>query len=313
MEPEWAKFKVGEVSTRRNWTNEDCQPFETISHVAHKDVARRIMCDRFIMSGLVCDESKLNTERILVSWLSPNDWDGAGGFRYGNVRFTYDFASLIAGKNYYWVESRAYGIEACRILVSENNRSDLLDPYDPTLRNGPWWHDAENSTHYRNGRYCLEFMFEENLRVRDCASLNFVTHHPRRCNISPGTCVDSGLSGHHAALDFSAFLLADTCRLPTGLFTATYRGSRFFNDAYLSHFGTLCRTIVDNADEFTGTVQDGTETAMALVRAIFSAYANDHEDDAYALAALFEAQGEIEAAMERYALDRFSLDELSFD
>lgn len=312
MEPKWAKFKVGDVSTQRNWTNPDCQPLETVSHVAHHDIARRIMCDGIIRSDLVCDESKLNSERILVSWLSPNDWDGAGGFRYGNVRFQYDFESLVIGKNYYWVESLAYGIEACRILITEKNWSDLLDPYDPSHRDGPWWYDAESKTHYRNGYYTLEFMFEEDLRVRNSTSLDFVRHHANRCNISPGSCPDRGISGPIAALKFMAFLLADTCALPKKLFTDKHNKSRFFNDDYLYHFGSLRRLIIDNAT-FTGHVTAGSDTAKALVRAIFHAYADDHEDELYNLAALFESRRELEAAMERHALARFKLTELSYD
>ncbi|MRS01896.1 hypothetical protein EG832_01490 [bacterium] len=312
MEPEWAKFKVGEVSTRRNWTNQDCQPFETVSHVAHHDIARRIMCDGIIRSGLVCDESKLNTERILVSWLSPNDWSGAGGFRYGNVRLRYDFEPLVTGKNCYWVESLAYGIKACRILITENDRSDLLDPYDPSNRDGPWWYDTESKTHYRNGYYTLEFMFEDDLRVRNSASLDFVRHHDHQCNISPGSCPDSGISGPKAALKFMAFLLSDTCRLPKKLFTDTHNGSSFFNDDYLSHFGLLRRLIIDNAT-FTGHVTAGSDTAKALVRAIFHSYADEHKDEPYDLAALFESGRELEVAMDTYALARFNLTELSYD
>ena len=311
MEPEWVKFKVGKISTKRNWTNPDCQPFETISHVAHDDIARRILCDRVIRSGLVCDESKLNTKRILVSWLSPNDWDGAGGFRYGNVRFQYDFDSLVTEKNYYWVESLAYGIEACRILITEKDRSDLLAPYDPIRRNGPWWYDTESNTHYRNGDYTLEFMFEEDLIVRNSTTLDFVRHHANRCNISPESCPDRGISGSEAALKFMAFLLADTCHLPNKLFTNTHNGSRFFNDDYLCHFGLLRRTIADNAT-FTGSVQAGSDTAKALIRTIFHAYADEHEDELYNLAALFESGAELEEAMRLYALARFDLIELSY-
>jgi hypothetical protein len=70
-----------------------------------------------IRKGLVFDESKLNKERILVTWFSPNYW--GPGYRYGNVRFDVDFESMVSGKHYYWVESIAYGIAACRILVTD--------------------------------------------------------------------------------------------------------------------------------------------------------------------------------------------------
>jgi hypothetical protein len=69
--------------------------------------------------------------------LSPNDWNA--GFRYGNVRFTFDWAALVANKKAYWVESIAYGVPACRILVTDTDRGAELVAYDPTVRNGPWW------------------------------------------------------------------------------------------------------------------------------------------------------------------------------
>lgn len=79
---------MGKPSTK-NWVENDCQSFSNISHVSHINNALNIIEDGVIKSGLVFDKSLLNTERILVVWLSPNDWGGAGGFRYGNVRFNF--------------------------------------------------------------------------------------------------------------------------------------------------------------------------------------------------------------------------------
>ena len=58
----------------------------------------RIAEDRRLRADLIFDKSKLKERRIRVVWLSPNDWDNDGGFRYGNVRFTYDWASLVEDK-----------------------------------------------------------------------------------------------------------------------------------------------------------------------------------------------------------------------
>lgn len=313
MEREWTKFKVGKISTRRNWTNPDCVPFDTISHVAHLHVAQRIMQDQSIKSALVSDESKLNTKRILVSWLSPNDWGGAGGFRYGNVRYTYNFESLIAGKNYYWVEDMAYGIAACRILVTNLDRSNLLTPYDPTIGDGPWWYKTEGKTHYRNGEKCLEFMFEEDLGVADAVALDFVAHSPDKCCISPRDCPDLGKSKGKSACRFLAFLLSSHCNLPKHLFTDKHRTSRFFNDDYLYDFGTLRRVLIDEIEEFSGDITAEAPAAAPLVRAIFKDYADDRGDDCDLLAALFRSKAELEKALELYAIDRFGLTELSYD
>jgi hypothetical protein len=136
--PEWERFKVGALSTRRNWVEVSCQSLDEVSHVSHIKNALNIVAEGKLKSGLIFDESKLNEERILVNWVSPNDWEGGGGFRYGHIRFTFNWRELIDGMNYFWVESIAYGISACRILVTEKDYSMDLHVYDPTLRNGPW-------------------------------------------------------------------------------------------------------------------------------------------------------------------------------
>ena len=74
----------------------------SISHVTHLDPAWRIFQAKELTAGLVFDESILRKKRILVTWLSPNDW--ADGYRYGNVRFTFDFRALVESLRCYWVE-----------------------------------------------------------------------------------------------------------------------------------------------------------------------------------------------------------------
>src|SRR4051794_25924403 len=99
--PAWSKFKVGVPATKG--FNSDCQKFGTVSHTSHVDSALSILSRGEIRPYLVFDESLLNDQRILVSWLSPNHWHN--GYRYGNIRFDFDFQSLIAGKHFYWVEA----------------------------------------------------------------------------------------------------------------------------------------------------------------------------------------------------------------
>lgn len=172
----WKQYKVGIVSTKPGWTNVDCQLFGEVSHVSHVRSAINIIEDKKIKQGLVFDESILNTERVLVSWVSPNSW--VDGYRYGNVRFTFDFARLIKDKNYYWVEVMLkYSPPACRILVTAKDHSARLATYDPKKGDGPWWYDSVNDKHYFNGNHTLEFMFEEDLPIRDLKKLDFVQHH----------------------------------------------------------------------------------------------------------------------------------------
>lgn len=207
--PPWQEFRVGTPSTRANWFQTDCQPLTAVAHVAHVPIAVRIVEDRQLRADLVYDESRLNTERIRVVWLSPNDWENAGGFRYGNVRFWFDWESLITGRRYYWVESMAYGIKACRILVTEIDYSATLEVYDPTVGDGPWWL-AQDGQHYWNGKYCLEFMYEGDLPTSRAQTVDFVRHHANRCNIDPRTCGHRGSSKEQAGAAFIAAIVSNT-------------------------------------------------------------------------------------------------------
>ena len=146
--PTWSKFKVGAPAIKG--FNQDCQKFETVSHTSHVASALSILDRGEIHPYLVFDESKLNDQRILVSWLSPNHW--GVGFRYGNIRFDFDFKSLIDDKHFYWVElGRVQDSLLARILVTDKNHDGDLEEYDPTTKKGPWWHDTVSDQHYYNG------------------------------------------------------------------------------------------------------------------------------------------------------------------
>ncbi len=101
--PEWVRFRVG-VPQRPPAFAPNCASFSTMSHVAHREAALTIMREGVLRVGLVFDESWLNTSRIRVTWLSPNYW--TPGFRYGNVRFVYDWPALTVGMRAYWVEAK---------------------------------------------------------------------------------------------------------------------------------------------------------------------------------------------------------------
>lgn len=215
---EWEQFAVGEVSTNPKWTAQDCRPLRFVAHVAHVPTAVRIVEDGKLRAGLIYDKSRLNTDRTQVVWLSPNDWHGAGGFRYGNVRFLFDLEPLIANKNYYWVESIAYGIKACRILLTDKDYSKSLQPYDPAAHRGPWWRSPDGA-HYWNGRYCLELMIESDLDLKTVKSIDFVDHHAKRCNIDTQACPYRGKMAGQAGAEFLGILLARHIKLGLPGFT----------------------------------------------------------------------------------------------
>lgn len=293
---EWEKFKVGKPSTQKNWTEPSCQPLGSIYHVTHIQTAARILFDGRIISGLVYDRSRLNKERIQVVWLSPNDWLGAGGSRYGNIRLSFDFKSLIRGGNYYWVESVPYSPEAVRFLVSDNDYSHLLTPYKPEVDKGPWWFDRQNGIHYWNGNYCLEIMLEGDVNLEWASHIDSVKHHPKRCNILKDNCPDCGLGSELAIGSFLATVVGLQLD-PTQLkwVVGGYPEFELQHGWVWLKSGLLKRMKVC---KFASSKPSLKRSTIAIGRAILAAYSRR---DPYELKALAEIMSSEKAAVEACA------------
>ena len=203
---EWRKYKVGEKSTKSNWTEPSCQPFSVVRHIAHIKDAIRIIEDRVIRSSLVWDESKLNNTRTCVSWVSPNTW--AYGSIYGNISFEYLWNDLVKGKKLYWVEAfKKYNPPAYRILITDNDYSNskLVIPYPIGDGSGPIYFDGNEW--YRNGNYTGEFLIDQDLYVDSCYEIEFENHNRRICSKSGSGCCDIKLSKNKAGSRFLANII----------------------------------------------------------------------------------------------------------
>lgn len=271
----WYRFRVGSPGTNKY----DCQRLTKVSHVAHLEPAHRIVVEGKVRAGLVFDESKLNKERILVTWLSPNEWKE--GYRYGSIRFVFDWLTLYKEHRAYWVESITLpkGGEACRILLTKNdysNKPDLLIPYDPKVGNGPWWFDETSGAHYWNGKYGLEFMVEHDIETSELRELNYVWHHPEQCSIDFRNCPERGLSGHQAGGRFLAQLAASKSTFPPSV---SYKDSIGYASVAI---GSI------NTGKFEGDLSPEHPGSPAIARALLNAYSNPmlHNDIPY-LARLF--------------------------
>ena len=204
----WEKYKVGKVSDDSKWTNNDCQELNVLYHVAHLETAERILKDGLCRAGLIFDKSKLNKERLLVNWLSPNTW--IDGSRYGNIGFSIELQSIIDDMKYYWVEAiTSYTPHACRILITDRNHDDILEKYDPTIGDGPWYYDRKSGTHYWNGKFTLELMLEKDIELQEFNSINFFDHHKNFCNIDHTTCQELNLDKARTGGRFVANILAN--------------------------------------------------------------------------------------------------------
>lgn len=297
---EWEKFAVDRSSLAKGRTESNlCRPLTTVSHVAHVPTALRIVEDRELRAGLINDKSKLNNQRIRVVWLSPNDWTNNGGFRYGNVRFTYDWRRLIEGQKFYWVESIAYNTAACRILVTQESHG-ALDAYDPEQGNGPWYYDRKNDKHYWNGLYCLEIMFEKHVKLSDAIGVDFVSHKSDQCCIDVKTCQYLDMSRHYGAAEFIATLVSRGTFKPFPGMIEIVGGMDTVPSAIVDAIETLLQRCGRLKPDSWGTMTSSDASALALARALLGKIARKKpDDDAVKLAALYRSSEEVEKSVKK--------------
>ena len=191
-------------------------PFDTVYHICHLDAAFRVFEDGRIRSSLVWDESRLKNTRTCVSWVSSNLW--AYGSIYGNMRFDFDWKTLVAGSRFFWVEAMSsYRPTAYRILVSEADHSPSgLRRYDPEVGDGPLYYDRNSEIWYRNGELTGEFLIDDDLLLTNCMKVGFVNHnatcrttgcpHRNRRGVEVGAELMARLAGHNVQKSLTLLL-----------------------------------------------------------------------------------------------------------
>ena len=288
----------------------DCQDFSLVSHVTHVDNAVGVVKAGALIPRLVEDESKLRTRRILVNWLSPNFWND--GFRYGNVSFDFPFSELIRNKYFYWVEAIKHtptSPTACRILITTVNRdqSPYLDRYEPQQKNGPWWWHRPSNKHYRNPRYALEFMFEQELALDGCSTIDFVKHHPEQCAIDYRTCVEKGLPADRGGALFIAGVLSQGLGITNHLCSRESRTGKWHakgerQGAFYFLQAKLARL------PYGGDVTAGTSVATALARSLVAALFRKDVKELKVLSQLFASPEDLQGAIKKMVKESFGID-----
>lgn len=279
--PEWEKYKVGIPSKKKNWTNENCQPFDTVRHIAHIRDAIRIMEDGLIRSSLVWDKSRLNNSRTSVSWVSPNFW-GPGSI-YGNISFEFEWEDLIREKRFYWVEDvidvRPF---AYRILVTDNNydKSDILFPYDYEKPNGPIYYDG--NIWYRNGIYNGELMIDSDLPLNICKELRFVTHRPGICAKYGGGCSDIEISEYSAGPIFLAILIGRRKKISRRTAAKLFMKKDSDTPCLTVHMKAALSYLISDLETYTAASEPSIniDFADSVLRAALVSYGEDNMEDA---------------------------------
>jgi len=190
----------------------------------------------------------------------------------GAVRFDFDWASLIAGKKFYWVESIAYGIEAARLLVTDTDWSHLLTPYSPSAGNGPWWQPAANE-HYWNGKFTLEIMYDGD-SAYCIGEEGLVRSTPRQEMLHRSGCLserdeDPTIAGAR----FIAMCVSREHPATTIPMTQEEDGSRVATTDLQTVTSRLIRRCDHLAGSDTGSITSGSEDASAVAHALVGAFA----------------------------------------
>lgn len=289
----WTEFSVGSVSTKKNWTNPDCAPLGSVAHVTHIHHAVEIMRAKSLRPGLIFDKSRLNTSRILVSWLSPNNWNNAGGFRYGNISFGFAWETLVDGLNAYWVGTMNYKPIACRILLTDQDRDSDLLPYDPKRGDGPWWFDKASGKHYWNSELCLEFMLERSLSLKHVTEIEFVKHHANRCCIDANACRDRGVGADEGGACFIAACCGQRIGLPAHLFTRKKDDARHPTLDLKNAWEGLYHLVRKSGAKYGEGIADCEELRAEIARAVMSALSRRDNLAAAVMLRLFHSQQDV--------------------
>ncbi|HEY2515280.1 MAG TPA: hypothetical protein VGI39_30645 [Polyangiaceae bacterium] len=276
-------------------------------HVAHLRHALSILDDATVKQRIVYDSSRLRATRIHVVWLSPNDWTNAGGSRYGNVEFSFEWRALIEGKNYYWIGAMAdYAPVACRILITSEDRSGLYVRYDPNQGNGPWWYEEAANTHWWNGNICLEILLESNLAISTAQGMGFTKHNQRRCNIEKGGgCRDSNRTPSQAGPDLISGWAAGS--LAGRPFPETCR------PGIVKAWSDIVTPLARLEGGAWGTVDDGDPLAPMLARAALSSYARRDRGERDAIARRFRSSAAAVRALKAIVTTTFSVAAVDLD
>jgi hypothetical protein len=214
----------------------------------------------------------------------------------------YNWSDLVEERHAYWVESvHRYSPHAVRILLT-NNEYDF-PPYDPTLRDGPWWQSTKTGRHYYNNEYTLEILIDEHLSLRRATRLAFVTHHDHYCSNRDDTCPERGMDSVTASGRFlSRLITEDLAKHAAPLLTTDDQPTKELQFAW----ERLARAITSEYRP-KGRITANDKLAPALARAIIGAHARGDTKDVKQLRALFKTKQDLAMAAQSCVENAFDL------
>jgi hypothetical protein len=288
--PEWEEYKIsGRYSE-----------LSTVRHIVHLPVARRIIEDGKIKSGLIFDKSRLNKSRISVTWLSANDW--SQGSLYGTVEFQFSWDKLVKHKRIYWVEAiQNYQPPAYRFLLTfEEITSPLVVKYDPVKDDGPL-KCIEGKWRW-NPEFTSEFMIADDFLVSDSTGIDFVYHNQKYCRTTNLNCVEktTNPSPQTTSGKLLAYILAHGVHdLDRHLQPDAVGRNRVLDPA------SAWLWLVLDYVKYSGPLKSDTE-CDSIVKGAFALFGVDKIDDGKKLLGLIIGKAEAQAAFTRLVRNHFN-------
>ncbi len=298
--PEWQRYKVGKPSTRKNWTEPDCVPFDNVSHVSHVSEAFRVFEDQMIRSTSLGNKSK--PRHTAVVWLSPNFW--THGSRYGNISFTFDWRALIKDKQFYWVGAIQHpGTVACQILITKEEHPEL-DPYPVEARDGSLYYDSSRDIWYSNQKkITCEVMVDRDLPLSECKTVSFEDHHAKYCNRDGSNCSDLDQSDEDGGAKLPGRLIGQAV-----LSRRTSLRRLLLKDEKLNKAaGYAWRRILDSFSkvETTGGLANADAPARPVALAMLDRF--DRKRSVKELGSLFRSKKELELTLRQRVAAAFDI------
>lgn len=287
--PEWETYKISDKYAE----------LAMVKHIVHLPVARRIIEDGKIKSGLIFDKSRLKKSRISVTWLSANDW--SPGSLYGTVEFQFSWEKLVKNKRIYWVEAMpSYHPAAFRFLLTfDEVTSELVTKYDPEKDSGPlrkvdgrWrWHPD----------YCSEFMVADDFAISETVGIDFVLHHQKYCRTRSWGCIEQTTNPSPQATSgkLLAYILAHGVRYLDKHLAPDVGG----RNRILDMASAWLWTVLDNI-KYVGPLKSD-EECDSLLKGAFALFGVDKTDDGKELLALIAGNAEALAALARLIRSHF--------
>jgi hypothetical protein len=298
--PEWQKYKVGKPSTGKGWTEPDCIPFDSVTHVSHVQEAFRMFEDQTIRSMSVGSKGKLR--HTAVVWLSPNFW--TLGSRYGNVSFKFDWRALVKDKQFYWVGKIQHPkTTACQILITKEHHPELdLYPYD--TGDGPLYYDSRRGIWYSNQRnVTCEVMADRDLPLSECEMVSFEDHHKHYCNRDGSNCPDLDQSDEDGGAKLLGRLIGQkVLSRRTSLRRLLLDGDKLHKSA-----GYTWRRILDRFSKVktTGGLSNTDDPARPVALAMLDRF--DRKRSVKELGSLFRSKKELELTLRQRVAAAFDI------